>query len=91
MAIIKTEYKEIEVPDGEPVKEKCKELGIAFGCESGSCGTCRVEVLEGKENLSEFSEAEKMNGEFLGVDEDHRLMCQCKIKEGTVKIKQAQQ
>jgi len=41
-----------------------------------------LHVVEGKENLSELTEEEK----DLGRDKEHRLACQCKIKEGEVKI-----
>ena len=75
---------EREVKDGEPIKEACKELGVPFGCESGVCGTCRVKVEAGPENLSEKTEAE-MDMDML--DDNERLACQCKIKGGEVKLR----
>lgn len=81
--IITEEGKEKEVPDGEPIKEACKELGIPFGCEDGQCGTCMIEVEEGQENLGELNDKEKN----MGMDETHRLACQCKLKSGLIKIK----
>lgn len=71
------------VQEGAPIKEACKELGIPFGCENGLCGTCYVEIVSGMENLSERTEAEAQ----MGIDEKHRLCCQCKIKKGDVEIK----
>jgi len=71
-----------KVEDGAEVKEGCKELGVVFGCEDGLCGTCLVEVMEGMDNLSERTQAEK----DMGVEDNNRLMCQCKIKGGRVKI-----
>ena len=72
-----------EVKDGSEIKEACKELGVPFSCEQGVCGTCKITVEEGADNLSELSDAE----EDLDMDESHRLACQCKIKSGVVVIK----
>ncbi len=83
MAKIIVNGKEKEVKDGEPIKEACRELGIAFGCESGLCGTCQMEVIEGNENLDGPHHAEEM----MGLKENQRLTCQCRIKKGVVKIK----
>ncbi len=83
MATIKTDSQQATVPDGEPIKEACKQLGIPFGCENGLCGTCYVEVVSGMENLSERTEAEQQ----MGIDEKHRLCCQCRIKKGEVELR----
>ena len=69
--------------EGEPIKEACKELGVPFGCENGLCGTCYVEILSGMENLTERTEAEQL----MGIDDKHRLACQCKIKKGDVEFR----
>jgi len=82
MAEIKHQDKTIEVPDDSPIKETCEKLGVPFNCKNGTCGTCIVEVTEGKENLSELNEKEKL----MGMDEEYRLACQCKIKSGTVEV-----
>ena len=75
--------KEIEVEDGSTLHIIKDEFDVPFGCEDGICGTCTMEVLEGIENLTERTEAEK---EF-GLKDPDRLACQCKIKHGTIKIK----
>ena len=82
MAILKSDSKEIEVSDGESVIESCEILGVPFGCTSGVCGTCMTTVIEGMENLSELSP----NEVAMGVSPPERLMCQCFIKGGEVKI-----
>ena len=64
--------------------DKAEELGVAFGCQDGRCGSCRVEVVEGMENLSEKTRNEL---DLLFDDSKHRLICQCKIKSGVVKIR----
>ncbi len=72
-----------EIPDGTSIAEVCEKSGIPFSCNSGVCGTCQVEVIEGAENLAELNQEEK----DLGMDCHNRLSCQCVIKSGTVKIK----
>lgn len=83
MAILKTNNKAVELPDGSPIKDAAEELGVPFACSSGMCAICRVEIEEGANNLEPLNE----NEEALGMDEQNRLACQCKIKSGTVKIK----
>ncbi len=75
---------EVEIADGEAIKDACEEAGIPFACTEGICGTCVIQVKEGGENLSSPTEEEK---DFLGDDVgDERLACQCKLRCGTVKI-----
>ena len=73
-----------ELTDGSPIIEVCEEAGIPFACTEGVCGTCVIEVSEGMENLSDYTQEES---DFLGDMNKERLACQCKIKCGTVKIK----
>jgi ferredoxin len=74
---------EVEIPDGEPIAQACEEAGVPFACTEGICGTCVVEVIEGMENLSPFTQEEK---DFLGEQHKERLACQCKIRAGFVKL-----
>jgi ferredoxin len=74
---------EKELPDESPIQEACEEAGVPFACTEGVCGTCVIEVEEGMDNLSEFTQEER---DFLGDLDKERLACQCKIKCGTVKI-----
>lgn len=74
---------EYDVPDGTQIAEFCEKAGIPFSCNSGVCGTCQIEVLEGAENLNELNQEEK----DLGMDRNNRLGCQCKILSGVVKVK----
>lgn len=73
-----------EIPDNTPIRDACDELGVAFGCRSGFCGTCKITILDGADNLVEMNEAEINMG--LGIG--HRLACQTIIKRGTIKIEQ---
>ena len=79
----KEEEREVKENDTGDLIDKSEELGVMFGCQDGRCGSCRMEVIEGMENLSERTAKEK----DLGIEEPHRLMCQCKIKKGDVKVK----
>ena len=75
---------EVELPEGAAIAEACEEAGVPFACTEGVCGTCVIEIKEGKENLSEPTQEEE---DFLGEGTcRERLACQCKIKKGTVKI-----
>ena len=75
---------EYEVADGEPIAEVCEEAGVPFACTEGVCGTCVIEVEEGMDNLSEYTQEED---DFLGELESERLACQCKLKSNCIKIR----
>ncbi|MEK6809259.1 MAG: 2Fe-2S iron-sulfur cluster binding domain-containing protein [Nanoarchaeota archaeon] len=84
MAIIKTNYKSIEVADGQPILDVCEELGVHFSCRAGRCGACKIDIVKGEKNLSELTEKEIAMGD---CDKKHRLACQVKINQGMIKIK----
>ncbi len=73
---------EYVVADGKQIAEACETAGIPFSCNSGVCGTCQIELLEGADNLGPLNKEE----EELGMDRNHRLGCQCSIISGTVKV-----
>ncbi|MFQ5729363.1 MAG: 2Fe-2S iron-sulfur cluster-binding protein [Waddliaceae bacterium] len=74
----------VGLPDNSLIAEVCEEAGIPLACTEGVCGTCVVEVKNGKENLSEPTQEEE---DFLGEGCcEERLACQCKIKQGEVTI-----
>ena len=73
---------EHELADGAKIDAACEGAGIPFSCNSGVCGTCQIEVIEGAGNLSELNDEEN----DLGMDRNNRLSCQCAIKSGVVKI-----
>ena len=83
MAILKSETAQVELPDDSPVIDAAEQLGVPFGCRQGMCGTCKTEVLEGMENLCEKNDREN----DMDLQPNQRLMCQSKIKKGTVKIR----
>jgi len=73
----------VDVEDGSPILSACESLGIPFSCKDGVCGSCLVDVVEGKENLEELNDRET---DFGLDDKDRRLACQAKLKSGDVKI-----
>jgi ferredoxin len=81
--LIMIDGEEKEILDGEKIHKPSEELGVQFGCEDGVCGTCIIEVEEGRENLSELNEKEK----DMGLEPQQRLACQCKIMKGEVKFR----
>ena len=76
--------KEVDVEDGTPLKVTEEEFDVMFGCKDGLCGTCLIEVTEGMENLSPRTDQEN----DMGLRDNWRLACQCKIEKDTIKIKQ---
>ena len=81
--LIFNQNEEIEITDGESIIPACESVGIPFGCTEGCCGTCIVEVTDGMENLTPFTEAEE---DFFGEMDTERMACQCRINRGTVKV-----
>lgn len=76
---------EIELPDDSPIAEACEEAGVPFACTEGVCGTCVIEIEEGQENLNSPTKEEE---DFLGEGTNReRLACQCRIKQGNVRIR----
>ncbi len=82
--IFKQTQEEVDLPDNSPIAQCCEDAGVPFACTEGVCGTCVIEVIEGKENLSSPTQEEL---DFLGdATCSERLACQCRIKSGNVKI-----
>ena len=83
MAKLIIDNAEHQMPDGTPLAGICEKSGVPFSCNSGVCGTCQIEILEGTQQLSQLNQEEK----DLAMDKNHRLACQCKILSGHVKAK----
>lgn len=81
--LIKPVGKLVELPQNSPLTdlEELTETDIAFGCRSGACGVCTIEVLKGISNLSEASDMERSFLTALGYPEErYRLACQCRLQ-----------
>lgn len=60
---------------------------IASGCSDSTCGTCRVEVIDGAENLSEPSARERGTLKDNGHPAAYRLACRTEVLKGAVKVR----
>lgn len=89
-----------EVKEEGILYDSLYDLGeeLPHGCLSGSCGACRVEILEGKENLqpagviesntleSLQDEFQKLYGKEFLEGKTIRLACRAKVT-GDIKFK----
>jgi ferredoxin len=90
------EKKTIEVPEGGNLRQEARKAGIEvykgldryLNCRGlGLCGTCRVLVKKGMENLSPRTLLEKFNMNFhpltmlarIGHEDEMRLSCQVRV------------
>src|SRR5947208_3498504 len=93
---IVNEKKEIDVPAGANLREELRKHGIEvykgmaryLNClGNGGCGTCKILVKKGMENLSPKSVMEKFTFSVhplamlatIGHEDEMRLSCQCTV------------
>ena len=81
---VKNDGKTIEVPDGSLLAELDGKCSILFACKAGACGSCKVKVVEGMENLEPPDDVEKQGLATFGTADNERLLCVAKIKGGKV-------
>jgi ferredoxin len=60
---------------------------LASGCSDATCGSCRVEVLSGGENLAPPSEAERAALLGNGHPAAYRQGCRAEIVSGSVTVR----
>ncbi len=82
--VVSKEEREVIDNDNDSLKNAAEQLNVLFGCEDGKCGSCRVEIIDGMKNLTKLTKNEI---EFPNINGPYRLLCQCKIKNGEVKIR----
>jgi ferredoxin len=90
------EKTEIEVPQGSNLRQEARKVGLEIykgldrylNCRGfGLCGTCKVLVKKGMENLNGKTLMERINFNFhplsmmacLGHEEEMRLSCQVQV------------
>lgn len=92
------EKKTIEVPVGSNLRTEARRAGVQLykgvhkyvNCVGfGLCGSCRVYVKQGQENLSPPGLVEKFTSQsganpeaffaYVGHEQEMRLACQCRI------------
>lgn len=92
--------KEFEVEENEVIFDALDNAGekLPHGCLAGSCGACRIEVIEGFENLKPASaienntidaiveNIEKRDGAGSCADKKIRLACRARVL-GDIKFK----
>ncbi len=96
---IEDTQKVVKVPEGSVIFDALddQDITLPHGCLSGSCGSCRVVILEGIENISAPSvvEADTISSlkeslkSLIGdkiVSTDLRLTCRAKVLSGSIKI-----
>lgn len=71
-------------PAGSNFREvaQAKDLDVPFGCESGICSTCLIQITSGKENIGPKTDQEEFTLDARGVAPDDmstRLGCQCTV------------
>ncbi|MFT6068530.1 MAG: ferredoxin [Bacteriovoracaceae bacterium] len=96
------EYKTLEVELSQTLYDECERQGtpLPHGCLAGSCGSCRIEVVKGADNLKPASLIEQNTIDALkeelveryGADfvegKEIRLACRARlIKDGEVKFR----
>jgi ferredoxin len=80
----------VDAPDGGALVDLCdaNATAVPFSCRSASCATCRVQVLEGAELLSEAGDEELAILDVFGVDpRSQRLACQAKVIPGPGRVR----
>jgi ferredoxin len=77
-----------EVAAGSTFLEYCQNNAAPhdFGCTVGSCGTCRLEIVAGADNVNPISEDERETIEMCTDNPNGRLGCQLVI-QGDISIR----
>jgi ferredoxin len=74
-----------QAPEGGPLIALCDaaDAPVPFHCRRGNCGTCRIAVLEGADQLLPAQRDECGVLELLGLSPpSHRLACQARMRAG---------
>lgn len=71
----------VEAPAGTSLQRIADAAGadITFGCRTGSCGTCRVRIAEGRSHCSDPGAEERDFLAGLDAPPDQRLACQVAV------------
>jgi ferredoxin len=83
-----------DAPAGTRLVDLCDERNapVPFSCRSASCGTCRVDVLEGADLLEPPRDEELDVLDIFGDDPARRrLACQARIRgeSGRIRVRPA--
>jgi ferredoxin len=78
-----------DAPEGARLVDLCDERDapVPFSCRSASCGTCRIDVLEGADLLEPPRDEELDILDIFGDDPARRrLACQARTRAGQGRI-----
>jgi ferredoxin len=81
---------EVPAPEGARLIDLCDErsASIPFSCRSASCGTCRIDVLEGAALLDPPADEELEVLDIFGDDPSRRrLACQVQVRPGEGRLR----
>jgi ferredoxin len=80
---------EAHEPEGGRLLDICDDLAapVPFSCRGASCGTCRVEVLEGAHLLSSPGDEECSVLELFGDPPGRRLACAAWVLRGEGRLR----
>jgi ferredoxin len=81
---------EADAPAGTRLVDLCDERNapVPFSCRSASCGTCRIDVLEGAELLEPPRDEELDVLDIFGDDPARRrLACQAQVRPGSGRVR----
>ena len=81
----------VEGAEGERLVDVCDRVQapVPFSCRAATCGTCRIEIVEGAELLEPRQGAEAELLELLGDPTNYRLACQAKLtrQSGVIRLR----
>jgi ferredoxin len=80
---------EIDLPVGSRIVDVCDDnprSEVPFSCRSASCGTCRVQVVEGANAFPRPEADEEGVLEIFAEGPDVRLACQLRIVRDVPRI-----
>ncbi len=81
--------KEIDVSKGArfiDITDAHPDAQVPYACRSASCGTCRVEVVEGLGAMAAADDDELEVLEAFGNEKDVRLCCQLRLAEDVERV-----
>jgi ferredoxin len=80
----------VPVPEGGALVDTCDDHAapVPFSCKSASCGTCRIEIVEGESELLPAADDELDVLDLFGDEPSKvRLACQAKMKPGLATLR----
>lgn len=80
-----------DAPEGGALADLCDRhfAPVPFSCRSASCGTCRIEVLEGLDLLEPMADDERAVLEEFDDPPGRRLACQAVVRaaDGVLRVR----